>query len=151
MLSDSGFRGEAWENAQKLVSLHTWCGLHGERKLSRNWPHLLGFSCLGPISWGRSPKEVTLIKHMSVCPYKQGHVWIMTTTLANLFVRSEKIDLRLASLLKKWSHQARSPVSFCFPSIDELSVSFSFGFSLCTTTTYILARKAWPMYMYVEW
>jgi hypothetical protein len=63
MLTDSGFTGEARETAQKLVSssfsLHTGCGLHGGRKLSRNSPHLLGFSCLGPIRWGRSPKEVT--------------------------------------------------------------------------------------------
>jgi hypothetical protein len=73
--TDSGSGGEARETLQKLLgtsfSLHIQNGLHGGRKPCRNWSHLLGFSGLGPRSWDRSPKEVTLI------PLMGGHMLLI--------------------------------------------------------------------------
>jgi hypothetical protein len=43
-------------------SLRTENGLHGGRKLGRNWADLLGFSGLPPRNCSISPKEVTLIE-----------------------------------------------------------------------------------------
>jgi hypothetical protein len=52
------------EKLRKLLassfSLDTGTWLRGRKKPCRNSPILLGFSGLEPISWARSPKEVTL-------------------------------------------------------------------------------------------
>jgi hypothetical protein len=72
------------EKLGKLVARSFWpdtgLWLH-EKKLWRNYPDLLSFSCLPPISWPRSPKEVTLSVAASASPGamvtggRSTHLW----------------------------------------------------------------------------